>query len=45
MAMKSRLNESLIGAGVLGIGMFLLVLFFIQSETSSTFKSNDGGKK
>lgn len=41
--MKSLLNVSLIGAGVLGILMFLLVLIFIKPEKSdSTAK---GGKK
>lgn len=44
VVMKSLLNASLIGAGILGILMFLLVLFFIQSEKSST-STTDGGIK
>lgn len=41
--MKSLLNISLIGAGILGILMFLLVLIFIKPEKSGT--SAKGGKK
>lgn len=35
MVMKSLLNASLIGAGLLGIMMFLLVLFFIKPDKST----------
>ncbi|MGG3914355.1 MFS transporter [Rossellomorea vietnamensis] len=41
--MKSLLNVSLIGAGVLGILMFLLVLIFIKPEKSGS--AAKGGKK
>ncbi|PFG07627.1 ACDE family multidrug resistance protein [Bacillus sp. es.034] len=41
--MKSLLNVSLIGAGVLGILMFLLVLIFIKPEKSGS--ATEGGKK
>jgi MFS transporter, ACDE family, multidrug resistance protein len=44
VVMKSLLNASLIGAGIIGILMFLLVLFFIQSEKSSTSTTNGGIK-
>ncbi|WRP07453.1 MFS transporter [Rossellomorea aquimaris] len=43
LVMNSLLNESFIGAGILGIGMFLSVLFFIQSEKSPTSNTNQGG--
>ncbi|KPL60237.1 MFS transporter [Rossellomorea vietnamensis] len=41
--MKSLLNVSLIGAGVLGLLMFLLVLIFIKPEKSGA--TAKGGKK
>lgn len=41
--MKSLLNVSLIGAGILGILMFLLVLIFIKPEKSGS--TEKGGKK
>jgi MFS transporter, ACDE family, multidrug resistance protein len=44
VVMKSLLNASLIGAGIIGILMFLLVLFFIQSDKSSTSTTNGGIK-